>query len=104
MKASLTIIVIAVSSAFTSYDALLASNSMSQIPSNNLCSGDGTQLVSQTKQLVANYYNVSIFLVSASYIGQTLAGTYEYSYSVFGGNSGTVEWQIIGDDFESFLY
>lgn len=59
---------------------------------------DGTQLVQETKELVAHYYEVPVILVSASYNSQLLNGKYEYSFNVLGGASGTVEWEIIGGD------
>lgn len=65
---------------------------------------DGTQLVQETRDYVAHHYNVAVILVSASYITYNLNGRYEYSFSVIGGNIGTVEWEIIGDDHEGFLY
>lgn len=66
---------------------------------------DGTQLIQETKEYVAHHYNISVFLVSATYVGQTTNGKYKYTFSVTGGSSGWVEWQIIGgDDLEGALF
>jgi hypothetical protein len=66
---------------------------------------NGTQLVAETRALVANYYSTSISSVSSSYLGQTSSGAYKYSYTTLGSYGGWVEWQIIGgDDLESALF
>ncbi|MGB4847187.1 MAG: hypothetical protein WBP41_04675 [Saprospiraceae bacterium] len=67
---------------------------------------DGTQLITETKAVVANLLHVSPSQVSASYCCQLTDGRFKYSASS-GTKSGFVLWtvtdgQIIEDDLEGF--
>jgi len=67
---------------------------------------DGTQLVDETKALVADLLHVSVSAVSASYCCQMTDGRFKYSASS-GAQSGYVYWtiehgQIVEDDIEGF--
>jgi len=67
---------------------------------------DGTQLINETKALVADLLHVSTSQVNAAYVGQMTDGRFKYSASS-GLQSGFVYWtvvngQIIEDDAEGF--
>ena len=99
LKLKITLLILG-SSAFISMGAsLIESKGLSDYKQEDkILFVDGTQLIQETKELVAHYYEVPTILVSASYLGQNFDGRYEYSFSVIGGTTGTVKWEIIGGD------
>ncbi|HZV68106.1 MAG TPA: hypothetical protein VFG10_01110 [Saprospiraceae bacterium] len=67
---------------------------------------DGTQLVTETKQAVADFLHISPSLVTATYCCQLLDGRFKYSASA-GNKNGFVYWivqgdQIVVDDLDGF--
>ncbi len=67
---------------------------------------DGTQLIAETKAVVADLLHISASQVTATYVGQMTDGRFKYSASA-GLQSGFVYWkevngQIIVEDVEGF--